>query len=150
MRYLLVLCIVSVCILGSCSNHHIEQFADIEFDKDLEICLVIPEVGCGDCIAGGVYFLNENKDKFRCGQTKNKVVFTAITTLKMLKRGLGEVSLDSIYHEIDTDCNYLLPEPDGLYPVVLYLSSGKIYDIDVQSPDNNIFYKLDTYFANHE
>lgn len=144
MKHLILYSILFIIMLASCNNNNLsKQFIEnFNNDTDLEICLIIPEVGCGDCIAGGVYFLTQNKDKFNNSQRKNKVIFTAITTMKMLKRGLGNISLDSLYHEIDSDCNFLLPEPDGLYPVALYLKDGKITDIDIQSPENEIFHKL--------
>ncbi len=108
----------------------------IILEKDLSVCLIIPEVGCGECIAGGVYFLIENQDKFKNTQKYNKVIFTAITSKKMLRRTLQIDSIESLYHELDTLNRYLLPEELGIYPVVLYLKQGKIIAVDIQSPDN--------------
>lgn len=108
----------------------------IVLEKDLSVCLIIPEVGCGDCIAGGVSFLIENQDKFKNTQKQNKVVFTAITSKKMLRRTLQIDSIESLYSELDTLNQYLLPEESGIYPVVLYLKQGKVIAADIQSPDN--------------
>ena len=131
-------------ILESCEGtnklvHIVNQYVKenhIIFEKDLSVCLIIPEVGCGDCIAGGVYFLIDNQDKFKNTQKHNKVIFTAITSKKMLRRTLQIDSIESFYHEIDTLNRYLLPEELGIYPVVLYLKQGKIIEADIQSPDN--------------
>lgn len=108
----------------------------IILEKDLSVCLIIPEAGCGDCIAGGVHFLIDNQDKFKNTQKYNKVIFTAVTSKKMLLRTLQIDSIESLYHEIDTLNHYLLPGELGIYPVVLYLKQGKIVAADVQSPDN--------------
>lgn len=58
----------------------------------------------------------------------------------MLKRALKGIEIDSLYHEIDCSDNYLLPEPDGLYPMIIYLKKGKIINMDIQSPSNPISY----------
>lgn len=115
----------------------------VMFDTEERVCLIIPEVGCGSCIAGGVVFLSENRHKFSRDQHRNKVVFTAITSMKMLRRSLNGINIDSLNCEIDSTNKYLLPEPDGLYPIALYIDNGEIKELDIQSPNNvNIYDKL--------
>lgn len=117
--------------------------AGVKFNDEVKVCLIMPEVGCSGCIAGGVYFLLENRDLFSKKQQENKVVFTAITSMKMLRRNLENIDIDSLNCEIDTVNRYLLPEPEGLYPIIIYLNNGEIEEIDIQSPENvSIFHKL--------
>lgn len=121
---------------SSCRSDRNLDFKDCDFDTDNEICLILPEVGCGDCIAGGVAFLLNHKEKFSSHQKRNKIIFTAISSVKMLKRALDDTDLDSLNCEIDTANRFLLPPPDGLYPIVVYLKEGKIKKIDIQNPNN--------------
>lgn len=121
----------------SCLTQGNQQFEGCHFDENIETCLILPEVGCGDCIAGGLTFLSENQEAFKNNQNRNKVIFTAITSKKMLDRALSDIDICKLYCEIDTLNQYLLPSPDGLYPIVLYLTKGQIQKIDIQDPYND-------------
>lgn len=136
MRNKIIVLILGV-MLMSCQTQGNQQFKNCHFDENIETCLILPEVGCGDCIAGGVLFLSENQEAFKKNQNHNKVIFTAVTSKKMLDRGLSDIDICELYCEIDTLNQYLLPPPDGLYPIVLYLSKGQIQKIDIQNPYND-------------
>lgn len=117
----------------------------ITFNKETEICLVLPEIGCGGCIAGGVTFLIENKDKFAPNQKRNIVVFTAINSKKILYRTIGIKSPDELNCIMDSGNKYLTDDRMKLYPMLLRLRDGKIVDVSFQSPMNktDIFQEIE-------
>lgn len=106
----------------------------IVFDKELEYCVILPEVGCGGCIAGGVDFFRENDSYFSHAQRKNMIVFTAINSRKMLFRALGVDSLDEYYCVYDDKNKYLLDDNNAIYPLILSLKNGEIMKAEFQSP----------------
>lgn len=135
MIYRIIICLLVV--VSSCTRYTTtDLFKNCDFGSNTEVCLILPEVGCGDCIAGGLSFLMKNKDKFSKDQSKNKVIFTALTSIKMLKRELGDIDIKSLNCEIDSVNRFLLSPPDGLYPVIVYLKEGEIQNIDIQNPQN--------------
>ena len=107
---------------------------NIVFEPELEVCIVLPEVGCGGCIAGGVYFFQENKKKFARGQYKNKIVFTAIQSKKMLYRMLEVQSLDEDNSVVDWENKFLVDGDNAIYPLILHLKRGKIVKAEYQTP----------------
>lgn len=117
----------------------------ITFDKETEICLVLPEIGCGGCIAGGVTFLTENKDKFAPNQKRNIVVFTAINSKKILYRTIDIKSPDELNCIVDSGNKYLTDDRMKLYPMLLKLKDSKIIDVSFQSPQNktDIFQEIE-------
>lgn len=106
----------------------------IVFDEKLEHCLILPEVGCDGCIAGGVSFLLNNKHCFSDDQIRNKVVFTAVNSKKMLLRNLKFDSLEGFNCVLDTANHYLVKGDNAIYPLVLYLKDGIIIKAEFQSP----------------
>lgn len=106
----------------------------IVFDNDLKTCLILPEVGCGGCIDGAVYFLNENKEYYKKSQRHNMFVLTAVTSPKMALRTLNEVSLEQYYCVWDSTNHYLSEGNNAIYPLLLYLDNGKIVKAQYQSP----------------
>ena len=50
------------------------QIKNIEFDKNIEHCVILPEVGCEGCIDAGVRFFLENKEHFFKTQDKNIII----------------------------------------------------------------------------
>ena len=106
----------------------------ITFDRNLRTCLVLPEVGCGGCIDGAVYFLNKNKEFYRKEQRYNMFVLTAVTSPKMALRSLNEVSLEQYYCIWDSTNLYLSEGNNAIYPLLLYLKDGKIMKAQYQSP----------------
>ncbi len=116
----------------------------IVFDKEIETCLVLPEVGCGGCIAGGVNFLLDNKEKFSSKQKKNIVMLTAIHSKKLLYRNLEINSPDELNCIIDSGNKYLVKGHNKLYPMVLKLDNGNIESVEFQSPetDHDVFESL--------
>lgn len=143
MRNKIIVLILGV-MLMSCLTQGNQQFKNCHFDENIETCLILPEVGCGDCIAGGLMFLSENQEAFNNNQNRNKVIFTAVTSKKMLDRALSDIDICNLYCEIDTLNIYLLPSPDGLYPIVVYLTKGRIQKIDIQNPYNDALALLKT------
>lgn len=131
-------------LLMSCLAQDNQQFKGCHFGDNTEICLILPEVGCGDCIAGGLRFLFENQEAFNNNQNRNKVIFTAISSKKMLYRALSDIDICNLYCEIDTLNQFLLPSPDGFYPIVVYLTKGQIHKIDIQNPYNDVLPLLKT------
>ena len=65
LRVLLIPCMLIS--LHSCSDSDttaiksLYKTRGISFDTDIENCIILPEVGCGGCIAGGVYYILDNK-----------------------------------------------------------------------------------------
>ena len=135
--------VVSQLLLCACTNiddnvtREVRTLYDsrgIVFDKNLETCVVLPEVGCGGCIDGAVYFLNKNKEFYRKEQRYNMFVLTAVTSPKMALRSLNEVSLEQYYCIWDSTNLYLSEGNNAIYPLLLYLKDGKIMKAQYQSP----------------
>lgn len=110
------------------------QQKNISFDKDLEYCVILPEVGCEGCIASGVRFFQSNKKHFLNTQKKNMIVFTAINSKKMLFRTIGVSSLENYYCYLDLKNDYLVNDNNSIYPLVLQLKNGSIVKAEYQSP----------------
>ncbi len=110
------------------------SYNNIHFDKELKICVILPEVGCGGCIASGVSFFQENKDYFSRNQNKNRIIFTAIHSKKMLYRTLGVNSLNEYNCFLDETNKFLVKGNNSIYPLILYLENGYIVKAEYQSP----------------
>ena len=125
------------CINSDNETKNVQIYYDLKgitFDRNLRTCLVLPEVGCGGCIDGAVYFLNENKEFYRKEQYRNMFILTAITSPKMTLRTLNESSLDQYYCVWDSTNRYLVKGNNSIYPLILYLNEGKIVKARYQSP----------------
>lgn len=116
--------------------------AGITFDKDETHCLIIPGGGCPGCIATGIHFLRANKDFFSREQQENRVVFTSTQSIKLLRRRLKDVSIESLNALVDTANAYTIRGSKGKYPLVLYLEEGTIVRAELQSPDADALAKL--------
>lgn len=130
-------------LLHSCSDSNTTAIKSlykdrgISFDTDIENCIILPEVGCGGCIAGGVFYILNHKESFSPTQKKNLIVFTAINSKKILFRDMEIKSENELYCILDTLNNYL---PDGdkkIYPLVLKMNKGEIVQAKYQSPDTD-------------
>lgn len=133
----LVVLFLSGCRQGDAVTREVQScYAQkhIAFNPELELCLILPEVGCDGCIAGGVYFLLNNKEKFSSNQNKNMVVFTAVQSRKMLYRSLDVTSLDGYNCILDQQNDYLVKGNNEIYPLVLHLEEGRIVKAEYQSP----------------
>lgn len=106
----------------------------IIFDRETEYCIVLPEVGCGGCIAGGVRFIANNRDKFSKNQNKYLVVFTAINSRKLLYRNMGFDIENELNCLIDSTDLYKVNTNMKFYPMLIKLKEGKITDIAFQHP----------------
>lgn len=70
-------------VVGSCRGDYgtTEEIAEcyekkgITFDKEVECCVVLPEVGCEGCIAAGVQLFLDNKKSFLKTQKKESNCF---------------------------------------------------------------------------
>lgn len=141
----LIFCAISSCNNDSVLTNRIKKLyneREISFDKDVEICVVLPEVGCGGCIASGVFFILNNKAYFSSNQKKNQIVFTAIDSKKMLKREMEITHFDELNCIVDTTNKYLPKGNNKIYPLVLRLKNGQIEDAVLQSPESNAFENL--------
>ena len=107
------------------------------FDNEVENCIVLPEIGCGGCIAGGEFFVKYNKEKFSPKQKKNLVVFTAINSKKLLLRNMEMNNFDEINCIVDTLDLYLPDGSNRIYPLILKLRNGRIIEATYQSPDSD-------------
>lgn len=116
----------------------------ITFDNETENIIVLPETGCGGCIAGGISFLLDNIDKFSCNQSKNLVVFTSIKSRKRLLRNLRYTSLDSLNCIVDSADIYKLESHNKIYPLAISVKDGVIQHAAFQSPQTkeDIFSQL--------
>lgn len=152
--FLVLLIILNSCVNKDESLQHVVdcyQKKNISFNEELEVCLVLPEVGCGGCIASGVFFFKENKEAFLNGQKKYLIIFTAIKSKKMLFRSLGVSSLEPYNCILDENNDYLVEGNNSIYPLVLYLKKGSIYKVEYQSPDSgDVFGKLKIKLENSE
>lgn len=106
----------------------------VVFHPNLKLCIILPEVGCGGCIASGVDFFQRNKEKFQSTQEQNMIIFTSITSMKLLYRNLGIDSLNGYYSYLDKDNKYLVKGDNSIYPLILHLRLGQIVKAEYQSP----------------
>lgn len=139
---LLCACVSQENDTGYISNLYSER--DINFNPDVEFCVVLPEVGCSGCISSVIYHILDNKSSFSNDQKKNLIVFTAINSKKMLKRNMEIESLDELNCILDSNNVFLLDTDKKIYPIIMTLHDGKIVESQIQSPDNteNAFKKL--------
>lgn len=124
---------------------------NITFDKDLKICVILPEVGCGGCIASGVSFFQRNESRFLKSQNERMIIFTAIHSKKMLYRTLEMENLDKYNCHLDEKSEFLVLGNNSIYPLILRLENGIIVKAEYQSPySENIFGKLELEINNEE
>lgn len=119
------------------STKEVEDFYscnNIHFDKGLKVCVILPEVGCGGCIASGISFFQENKDYFLRNQNENRIIFTAIHSKKMLYRALGVNTLNEYNCLLDETNKFLVKGNNSIYPLILHLENGYIVKAEYQSP----------------
>lgn len=109
----------------------------ITFDKEVECCVILPEVGCEGCIAAGVQLFLDNKESFLKTQKKNRIVFTMVNSLKMLLRTLELSSLEDFNCYLDLKNDYSVVGENSIYPLILHLKDGKITKAEFQSPYSN-------------
>lgn len=139
-QFLLIFLISS--LLLSCSDNDttdiIKLYRErgISFDTNIENCIILPEVGCSGCIAGGVFFILEHKDSFNPNQKKNLVIFTAINSKKVLFRDLEIKSTNDLNCIIDTLNDYLPIGDKKIYPLILKINQGEIIQAKYQSPES--------------
>ncbi|MCR4770147.1 MAG: hypothetical protein K5874_08075 [Bacteroidaceae bacterium] len=145
----LALMITILSVLGCADSDHEtnylrEFFKDqhITFPKELKHCVIIPEGGCSGCIASGMGFISSNDSAFSINQKENKVIFTKVNSLKLLKRNLRGVSIDSLYSLVDKDNRYNVDKDYNIYPIIIYLSNGEITSVGIQSPNTDAFGQL--------
>lgn len=132
-------------VMASCrgNNETTEEIVEyykkkgITFDKEVECCVILPEVGCEGCIAAGVQLFLDNKESFLKTQKKNLIVFTKINSLKMLLRTLGLSSLEDFNCYLDLKNDYSVVGENSIYPLILHLKDGKITKAEFQSPYSN-------------
>ncbi|MBR2018330.1 MAG: hypothetical protein IKA00_13750 [Prevotella sp.] len=140
-RILLLVVIVCGC---SSDNNNMTDFVrksfgnrNIEFDKSLKTCLIIPESGCSGCIASGMLFVKNNQDYFSTQQDCNIVVFTNIISRKSLKRKTVRLNLTELNARIDSVGDFFLDCPESKYPIILYLRKGAIIKADYAAPNKD-------------
>ena len=87
-------------------------------------------------------FVRNNRAAFSNAQRSNVVVFTRIHSMKLLRRQLGDVAVESLNSIVDTMGIYSVDSKEGVYPIVLYLDDGNVKSVDVASPQTDAFVKL--------
>ncbi len=140
-----VILLISLTIVSCSSEYDVNtrivqknyKMKNIVFDDNLKFCLIIPGGGCTGCIDGSINFLNNHIDKFDKSNSKIIVVFTAIDSLKKLKRDLNYINFENYNIIFDYQNEYIVGWQNDIYPIVLYLSNGIITEVDVQSPTNS-------------
>lgn len=143
---ILVICILCCCSKSSSELEFIKQSFNsngITFDKHVKKCIIIPEGGCGGCIASGITFIKDNIDFFSSEQQDNLVIFTNIYSLKILKRNFEEDEWYNLNKIVDTDNLYTLTGDNSIYPLILILDNGDIINAMYQSPDSDAFSQID-------
>lgn len=129
----------------SCENPNKYQFncENREITNKTEIVMVIPEVGCGTCIASGLQFLKTNQSTFQRNIDRYTVVLSSIHSMKMVKRSLEKykINADSLNLVFDIDNRYQLYGKHKFYPTVFYLNCKKVVKVESQSPDNKFTLK---------
>lgn len=114
----------------------------ISFAKQQEHILVIPANGCPACIAEGIRFIQENQKEFSNTQDKNTIVFTGITSKKLLYRRLKNIDIENMSVTIDTAEIYMVDFDACEYPLILYLDNGTIVKAENQFSDSEVYRKL--------
>ncbi|MDO5527545.1 MAG: hypothetical protein Q4F85_15845 [Prevotella sp.] len=142
--FLTALLSICSCTVKQSEYDLVKTFQDkgILYPKEVKTCIIIPEGGCGGCIAAGISFIQDNKSSFSKAQQNNVVVFTKIHSMKLLKRQLGDVTIESLNSIVDTMRIYSIDTKDGIYPIILYLDGGDIKSVDVASPKTDAFEQL--------
>lgn len=150
-RFLLIIFVALV--FAGCQNNESEELKSFKqeikergltFDKATKHLVIIPEGGCGGCIASGISFIVSHKGEFSKEQDENVVVFTNIGSLKLLKRAVGNDVFNSVNHIVDIENKYLFKGEDELYPMIIYLEKGKPVDVGYQSPFEEGLNKLES------
>lgn len=99
--------------------------------KKSDFIFIVPNQGCGDCIASvkNFYFEHRNNQAL-------KFIFTNVISFKDLK---NKDILESTNTILDKESSILklYPPDKKLYPCILELKDGKILNIYYQSPDEN-------------
>lgn len=107
--------------------------------ENIEYAIIIPHQGCSGCItyAEDFYLKHKNKNKL-------KFIFTHIISLKNLKNRL-KIDIENSY--IDKDNKLLsIGEPDkNIYPCILQIKNGNVYNISYQSPYEDGFGLVEKY-----
>lgn len=145
-----IITLACICFLTCCKSLYKEQSQKLQnviqvldskkVSNQAKAILVIPNVGCIGCINNAEDFIVKNINK-----TENLVViFTNFQYKKILKMKLG----NAIYYH----SNILLDDKNEVYrqglfsqyPVIYYLRSNQIIDIQEARPDNpkNVFQEL--------
>lgn len=135
----LIMILMTQCVNPDKTTQNVKKYFNnkITFDSNLQRCLILPGVGCGGCIAGGVSFFMQNDMFFSKEQNINLVVFTAIDSKKILSRNIDFKDLTQYNCIIDVDNNYLVQGNNAIYPLILYLSKGQITKAVYQTPNSS-------------
>lgn len=122
----------------------------IDFNENIESCYIIPGGGCPGCITSGIYFLLANKEYFVKEQEKNVIVFTSISSQKLLRRSLKEVDIHDLNVIIDTANIYTVNLKEKIYPLVIYLNKGNILKVEEQSPETDALHRFEEFLKKQD
>lgn len=103
------------------------DFTEKQLEK-IDFVIIIPNEGCGGCITYAEEFYSLNKDK------NNMIfIFTNIISMKDLKY---KIIVNTNTTFLDTENRYLsaYPKDKQIYPCILKIKNGKIYQINFQTP----------------
>lgn len=99
--------------------------------------VILPGLGCHGCIQEGEYFMKKNIE-----YTKILFVLTNISSLKIFqqKTGIQINKHSNIY--IDRNNHFRLPTQNAIYPCIIQISNGNLFNYSFQSPTSASFLKL--------
>lgn len=89
-NYLIFNAILVLSLITSACSKETKHFNELdcnneEINDHTAAIFIIPEVGCGTCIANGINFLKENEEIFKTNRDRYLIVLSNIHSLKMVK-----------------------------------------------------------------
>ena len=110
-------------------------------DSNYQWLVILPGLGCHGCMQEAEYFMTRY-----IGNEHILFVLTNISSLKILQQKI-EVRIDehtNIY--VDRENLFDIHTNNRIYPCVVQLKDGKVFNHSFQSPQNDAFYQLKQQF----
>lgn len=110
----------------------------LKLGEQYDWIIVLPGVGCHGCIQEGEFFMKQH-----VSNKKILFVLTNISSLKILqqKTGVKIGAYTNIY--VDRDNLFKLPTDNAIYPCVIQLENGKLFQYMFQSPKTAAFHQIE-------
>lgn len=114
------------------------RIENLDINTDTEYVIVLPGLGCQGCIQEAELFMKNN-----ISRDEYYFVLTKVESLKLLqqKTGINISEYENIY--IDREMNFDLPSNNTIYPAVLKLENAIVQSLSFQSPENDIFSRIE-------